>query len=245
MPPPLVISHRTNMGTMPENTLAGVDAALADGVDGVEIDVRATADGHVVLLHDAALERTAGDPREVSSLTLADLTAVRVRPVHGHPRPEPVPTLSETLARIGGRCTLVIEVKQEGIEAAVARDVRAAGAAGWCWIWAFDPAVGAACRRVLPEVPVALNSGPDSPERYGYASAIEAAAAARFAAVSFARDLVDPATVAAAHGRGLRVYTWTVDDPEEIARVVEAGVDAVCGNFPPRIRAVLAQRAAG
>ncbi len=39
---PLVISHRTNMGTMPENTLAGIDAAIADGVDGVEIDVRAT-----------------------------------------------------------------------------------------------------------------------------------------------------------------------------------------------------------
>ncbi|MEX2230303.1 MAG: glycerophosphodiester phosphodiesterase family protein, partial [Dehalococcoidia bacterium] len=40
------------MGTMPENTLAGVDAAIRDGADGVEIDVRATADGHVVLLHD-------------------------------------------------------------------------------------------------------------------------------------------------------------------------------------------------
>lgn len=238
----LVISHRTNMGTMPENTLAGIDAALRDGVDGVEIDVHATADGYVVLLHDDSLARTTGDPRDVSRVTLAELRTVRVQPIHDHPTPEPVPTLDEVLARIAGRCLLAIEVKQSDIENAVARAVRAAAAAAWCWIWAFDPAVAAAHRRVLPEVPVALNSGPGAPERYGYPSAVEYAAGAELAAVSLHHSLIDPSTVEAAHARGLRIFTWTVDEPGDIERVAAAGVDGICGNFPPRIRSVVGPR---
>ncbi|MSP22016.1 MAG: hypothetical protein EXR66_03185 [Dehalococcoidia bacterium] len=54
----LVISHRTNMGASPENSLEGIAAALAEGVDGIEIDVRASNDGAPLLLHDASLERT-------------------------------------------------------------------------------------------------------------------------------------------------------------------------------------------
>jgi glycerophosphoryl diester phosphodiesterase len=238
----LVISHRTNMGTMPENTLAGVDAALRDGVDGIEIDVQATSDGHVVLHHDLSLARVTDDPRAVSSVTLAELRAVRVQPVHGHATPEPVPTLDETLARIAGRCLLAIEVKQAGIEDAVARAVRAADAEAWCWIWAFDPAVAVAHRRVLPAVPVALNSGPDSPQRFGYATAVDFAASERLAAVSLYHTLIDPPTVEAAHARGLKVFTWTVDEPADIARVAAAGVDGICGNFPPRITAALTAR---
>src|SRR5690606_12885318 len=130
---PLVISHRTNMGSMPENSLAGIAAALRDGADGVEIDVRATADGVPVLLHDATLERTAADPREVSALTLDELRAVRVLPAGGV-EGERVPTLAEALAAVGGRTVLVIEVKQAGIEGVVAEAVRTAGADSWCWV---------------------------------------------------------------------------------------------------------------
>jgi glycerophosphoryl diester phosphodiesterase len=220
---------------MPENTLAGIDAAIRDGVDGVEIDVRATADGRVVLLHDASLERTTGDPRPLASVTLAELATVRVTPVHGHPSAEPVPALEDALDRMDGHGVLVIEVKDTGIEAAVAAAVRARGAAERCWVWAFDPAVAVACRGALPEVPVALLAGPRSAEQYGYLSALEAAAAASLAAVSLHHSMVDRQTVEAAHARGLRVYTWTVNEAVDVHRVLAAGVDAICGDFPRRI----------
>ncbi len=235
----LVISHRTNMGTMPENTLTGIDAARRDGVDGVEIDVRATRDGHVVLLHDASLRRTTGDPRAVADVTLDELRAVRVQPIHDHPTPEPVPTLPEVLAHIAGRCLLAIEVKASDIEDAVARAVRDAGAESWCWIWAFDPAVAVAHRRALPTVPVALNSGPGSAEQHGYASAVEFAESEGLAAVSLHHSLIEPALVEGAHARALRVFSWTVDEPDDIGRVIAAGVDGICGNFPPRIHEAL------
>ncbi|MBM4410744.1 MAG: glycerophosphodiester phosphodiesterase [Chloroflexi bacterium] len=236
---PLVISHRTNMGTMPENTLTGIDAALADGVDGVEVDVRATRDGRVVLLHDATLDRTAGDPRVLVDVRAEELALVRTRPIHGV-GPQPVPSLAEALDHVGGRAILVIEVKQRGIHEAVAAEVRAAAAAVWCWVWAFDPEVGIACRAALPEVPVGLNLARGSLERYGYASDPLALAVRHgFAALSMSCDLVDEASVRAAHRRGLAAYTWTVDEPAEIVRVQEAGVDAICSNFPPRVAAAI------
>ncbi|MEZ4502795.1 MAG: glycerophosphodiester phosphodiesterase [Dehalococcoidia bacterium] len=239
---PLVISHRTQMGECPENTLAGIEVALAQHVDAIEIDVRATADGVPVLMHDASLARTTGLDRPLSDLTLADLDAVRVVDPHGCLEPQRVPTLDEALAAIGGRALLCIEVKDPGLEAAVARAVRAAGATGWCWIWAFDPAVVTACHAELPEVRVALNAGPGSEARYGYDSPVEAAARGGSAAVSLAHSLVDAATVEAAHLRGLMVFTWTVDEPADIARVLEAGVDGVCSNLPSRVRAALEGR---
>lgn len=242
MPRPLVISHRTNMGTMPENTLAGIEAALGDGVDGVEIDVRATRDGRVVLLHDATLERTAADARVLADLTTEELALLRTRPFGDIP-PQPVPSLAETLDCVSGRAILVIEVKQRGIHEAVAAEVRAAGSAEWCWIWAFDPEVAVACRAALPEVPVGLNVSRGSLERFGHVGdAVPLAVRHGFAAVSLSHDLVDGASVLAAHRRGLAVYTWTVDEAWDIARVRDAGVDAVCSNFPRRVDAVLGPR---
>lgn len=239
MATPIVISHRTNMGTMPENTLAGVDQAILEGAAGVEIDVRATRDGEIVLLHDASLERTTGDPRDLADVTLEELSAVRVSPLHAYAEPQPVPTLAQTLERIDGRAILVIEIKQPGVEAAVARIVRAAGATERCWIWAFDPAVCVASRRELPEVPVALNVGPGSGERFGFDSYLEFAERERLAAVSLAHAMVDADEVARAHERGLAVYTWTVNEPADIERVRDASVDAICGDTAAGLRLVL------
>ena len=112
---PFVISHRTQMGTMPENTLVGIDAAIEGGADGVEIDVRATSDGELVLLHDASLPRATNDKRELSGVSLAELREVRVLDTHEVVWERPVPTLAEMLDRIDGRALFVIELKEAGL----------------------------------------------------------------------------------------------------------------------------------
>ena len=240
MPPPLVISHRTQAGTMPENTLAGIDAALEAGVDAIEIDVRATSDGAVVLLHDETLERVTGDTRAVSTLTLAELREARLLPF-GDSAPQPIPSLAEVFERVAGRAIVVVEVKQAGIHDLVATEVRRAAAADWTWIWAFDPEVGRACRRALPEVPTSLLVAAGTLQRFGHADTpIELAVEAGFAGVSWHHTLVEPSTVARARRRGLATYCWTPNTPEEIGRVIEAGVDGVCSNFPDRVQAALA-----
>lgn len=238
--PPLVISHRTQAGTMPENTLAGIDAALAAGVDAIEIDVQTTSDGVVVLMHDDTLERVAGDPRAVTDLTYAELQEIPLLPAHDVIG-QHVPTLAEVFERIAGRAILAVEVKQSGIHDTVAEVVRAAEATEWTWIWAFDPAVGRECRRVLPEVPVSLNVAPTSLGRFGFPDTpIEIAVREGFAAVSWYYVVVRASKVDAARRRGLATYCWTPDEPEDIARVIEAGVDGVCSNFPDRVQTALA-----
>ncbi len=235
----LVISHRTNMGTMPENTLAGISAAIADGVDAIEVDVRATADGVPVLLHDSSLQRTTGDPRELSEVTSAALSELRVADPYDDAGPQPVPTLAAALALVDGRCTLVLEVKQAGIEQAIAATVREAAAAASCWLWAFDPSVAAAVSEALPEVPASLLVGHLDSALDGPESPLQLARGAGFAGVSLHHSLVTAAAVATARGYGLSVYTWTVNDDADIRRVRDAGVDGICGNYPPRIALAL------
>ena len=224
---PLLIAHRTAMGLRPENTIVGIEAAIASGVDGVEIDVRATRDGVVVLMHDASLARTTGDPRDVEAVTLDELRALRVLDPHGDVGPQPVPTFAEALQATAAT-HLVIEVKQTGIEDLVARAVRDADALGRCSLCAFDAAVCAASAGAMPEVPVSLLAAPNRDA----AGVLAQAADLGLAGVSLHYSMVDEPLVRDAHDAGLSVATWTVNDVAEAARLHTAGVDLLCGDYP-------------
>ncbi len=239
--PPLIVSHRTNMGTMPENTLAGIDAAIRDGADGVEIDVRMTRDGELVLLHDATLQRTTGDPRAVAEVSVRELAMLRVGASQTAAGPQPVPTLREALARADGRVIVVVEIKQPRIEAAVCSAIREASAEDRCWIWAFEPSVCATARSQLAAVPVSLLWSAASVGRFGVEDPIEHAASLGLAGVSLHHSAVDERAVQCARALGLRVATWTVDEPADVVRVYRAGVDAICGNDPAAVRRQIAQ----
>lgn len=230
----LVVSHRTQMGTLPENTLAGIEAALADGADGIEIDVRATADGELVLMHDATLERTVGDARTLADVSLEELRALEVLDPLDDAGPQRIPTFEETLACVDGRGLLVIELKEAGLEERVAAAVRAHDAASWSWIWCFQPGVVARAREVVPEVPGWLNWSSRGAERIGGEDPIEVARRIGAAGVSAHHPDVDRAFVERARMRGLLVATWTVNEPDDLTRVGDAGVDAICGDFPDR-----------
>ncbi len=232
---PLVISHRTNMGTMPENTLGGIEAALRDGADGIEVDVRATRDGELVLQHDASLERATADDRLLADVTLEQLRRLRVQPLHAYQPPEPIPTLREAFAAVDARAILVIELKETGLEERVARLVHDANAAAWCWAWSFLPAVCMAMREAAPEVPVSLLWGRASAEQHGIVDPVARAVENGLAGISAHHSLVDVVLVERAHAAGLRVSTWTVNDLDDIDRVRDAGVDAICGDVPPAI----------
>ena len=224
---PVLIAHRTAMGLCPENAIVGIDAAIASGVDGVEIDVRATRDGVLVLMHDASLERTTGDPRDVEAVTLDELRALRVLDPHGDVGPQPVPTFAEALEATAAT-HLVIEVKQTGIEDLVARAVRDADALARCSLCAFDAGVCAGSAEAMPEVPVSLLAAPNREA----AGVLAQAADLGLAGVSLHYSMVDEQLVRVAHEAGLSVATWTVNDEAEAARLHAAGVDLICGDYP-------------
>src|SRR3712207_255467 len=99
---PAIIAHRGASAYAPEHTFAAYDLALDQGADVLELDVRSTADGELVVVHDATLRRTCGDPRRVDSLGRRDLAALgELRPL----------TLDAVLDRYGAQTRFLLDLK--------------------------------------------------------------------------------------------------------------------------------------
>jgi len=239
---PLIVSHAACKGHAPENTLAGIEAALRLGVDAIEIDVHASSDGTPVLIHDDTLERTTNGGGRVQETTLARLRTLDAAGglFEGRFAGERIPTLAEVLDRTRDACLLVIEIKQTGIESAVATVVRRLRAAQSAMIWSFHADVVEAARVSLPEVPAArLWTGRDGDGDALLATTLRSGAQA----VSVHGPALDAPLMTAARRRGLSVFTWTVDDPEEQARVAALGVAGICTNYPDVLRTTLSRQA--
>jgi glycerophosphoryl diester phosphodiesterase len=230
---PLVIAHRGASGYRPENTLPAYELAVEQGADMIEVDLHRTRDGGIVVTHDEALAGLGGRG-EIAGASLAE---VRALDAGGGAR---VPTLDELLDGFGARIPLNLELKRAtaadypGLEAAAlaaleARDLLA----GTLFSSFYDPVLRR-LRALSPAARLGLLVSRRYPER-----ALERARALGAEALHPERPLVTRELVAAAHGEGLSVYVFTVDEPDEMRRLLELGVDGLFTNFPDRMRALL------
>jgi glycerophosphoryl diester phosphodiesterase len=215
-----VIAHRGASAHACEHTLAAYDLALAQGADAIELDVRSTADGELVVVHDATLLRTARDPRRVDALTRRDLAAL---PTAGRPL-----ALADVVARYGRSTGYLLELKDPTPtwERRVVELVHRHGLAGRVVVQSFDVRALRRLHESAPWLPCAsLHRRP--PAR----RALDALAS--FAAgIGVRHQHADPGLVAAARERGLAVRAWTVNSPGALARVAALGVDGVITDVP-------------
>ena len=128
----LVGAHRGAMCYAPENTLAAFEKAIECGTYRIELDVRLSRDGEVVVMHDATVDRTTDGTGAVAEMSLAQLKRLRVGGT------EPIPTLAETLQCVRGRSLLLVEIKPPGIADAVVDVLRREDMLGDCTISSFD-----------------------------------------------------------------------------------------------------------
>ena len=236
---PLVTSHAACRGHAPENTLAGIEAALRLGADAIEIDVHCTSDGVPVLIHDETVDRTTDGAGNVHEMTFdvvrtLDAGARQFAPkFHG----AKIPTLAEVLDLTKGKALLQIEVKQAGIENQVADVVREAGAIADCEAHSFYPNIVRAMRAVEPRMASALLTDgrrvADWQEFFGFALSLNAQG------VSVYYAFATPEIVRQGQKRALTFMTWTVDGEEDMAKMCAAGVDSICSNFPDLVRRVV------
>ena len=227
---PLVISHAACGGHAPENTLAGVRAALEIGADAIEIDVQASADGIPVLMHDLTLDRTTSGKGDLSSFTAAQLSTLDAGG-------EPVPTFAQTLELTGARALLVAEIKRQGCEEALADVVRSAGALTDVMVWSFLPPALEAMRRAEPRLPGGLLVAPQS--MGNWPAMRELALRLGLQAVSVFHLSLEAEVISQARRSGLSVYAWTADAEAHIQHLIELDVDAIVTNFPERALALL------
>lgn len=226
--PPLITAHAACRGHAPENTLAGVRAALRLGADAIEVDVHCTRDGVPVLLHDGTVDRTTDGQGEIAALSLRQ--ARRLRAGDG----ERIPTLREVLETVAGRALLVLEVKPAGIEEAVLSTGRRAGALDWCTVHSFLPQVVERFRKLEPRLPCSLLTSGREVVDWGQLFAFTLSLGAQGIAVY--HGAVTPELVRAGHLRDLRCSTWIANRRVDVRRVAAAGVDAITSDYPDRVR---------
>ncbi len=228
---PLVISHAACGGHAPENTLQGIRTAIELGSEAIEIDVQASADGVPVLMHDFTVGRTTGSEGAVADLTLDQLRGLDVGG-------EPVPTLAEVLDVTKGNVLLVMEIKQPGIEAQVSGVVSRAGAVGDVMCWSFFPNALEGMRAADPRIPCALLVAAEGLNNWPVMRERALSIGAQGVSVFFLG--IDERISEDCRRSGLALYSWTADQPEQIAKLIAQGVDGICSNYPDRVVAALA-----
>ena len=251
-----VIAHRGASAYAPEHTFAAYDLALAQGADYIEQDLQLTADGVLVALHDDTLDRTARGPADsctgpVTTKTLAQLRQCDVGSWYNdaHPdRADPtyvglrIPTMGEILERYGPDVRYYVETKspqaQPGMEEALLDRLDETGLAGAAarsrqvLVQSFSAESLRLVHSLRPDLPLVqlLPVGPSPVDDATLDDIREYAVAIGPSSVN-----VDAALVDAAHARCLGVHPYTVDDPDEMGRLLDAGVDGMFTNVPDRL----------
>ena len=223
----IVLAHRGMAASHRENTLEAFAAARAVGADGVELDVRCSADGVLVVHHDPTL----ADGRPIAGLRAADLPAW-------------VPTLEAALEVCRG---MVVDAEIKNLvtepgfdpEESAARETAALlvrmGMAGSAFVSGFSMASIDAAREAEPSVP----TGWLTLAAYDQLDALSLAAARGHAALQPRHEAVTPELVAAVHAKGLQLHTWTVDDPDRIRHLARFATDILITNHPDQALKVL------
>jgi glycerophosphoryl diester phosphodiesterase len=223
----LIYGHRGSPASAPENTLASFQEALKAGVDGLEFDVRASADGELIVIHDRDLARTTSLTGNVDELPFATIRAADAG------KGQRVPTLDEVLELVGNRVHLDIEVKQAGLEAPILKtlarhpEVRRA-------LSSFDEDILLAFRALTESVDL-IPITPFVSE--GLIAFTEQLKSPAVALMSSAYTAVTSKLLAA---RKLPVIVWTVNDIEEARRVRSLGAHGICTDRPAEIISSLA-----
>ncbi len=222
---PLVFAHRGGSKLAPENTMAAFDRGIAAGADGLEIDVRLSRDNLVVVHHDARLDRTTRGTGLLSERTAVQLAELDV------------PLLRDVLDRYP-RVPLIVELKDSAaaLVDAVVAEVRRAGAEPRVCLGSFSVAALRHARAAAPEI--ATSAGRFEVRMALYRSWMHCSPGRvpyrgfQVPETNGRTRVVSPRFVELAHRAGLPVQVWTVDEPADIHRLLDWGVDAIISDRP-------------
>jgi glycerophosphoryl diester phosphodiesterase len=233
MDTPGVIAHRGLSGLAPENTMAAFRRALDIGVDMIELDVLLSADDQLVVFHDETLDRTTDGSGPVRERNLAQLKRLDAGGwFAGEFVREPIPILLEVLELVGDRTLLNVEIKDEavtdqvegGITHRVIRLLRDHGFGDRVLLSSFDSRALLHARELDPDIPRGLLFNPRS---HSITSPIEILEDTGAASLNLSSDQVNETIVARCHQMRRAVLVYTVNEVEEMRRMISMGVDGL------------------
>lgn len=264
-------AHQGGAREGPSSTMLALRQAVATGADALELDVHATADRQLVVCHDATVDRTTDGHGAISQMTLAELqeldnaywwvpgeVVATGRPPVDYPHRgrapfEPslgVATLREVLAEFG-RVFLNLDIKQtapqvEGYEALLADLLREFGRQDDVIVASFFDAATDAFSAAAPEIHTSYGSAATAvfwqAVQVGRAPEPSRHVALQVPATFEHLTVVDERFVTTAHDHGVAVHVWTIDEPEEMQRLLDLGVDGIMTDRPSVLDGVLRSR---
>lgn len=264
----IAYAHQGGAWEAPSSTLYAIDTALAAGATAIELDVHATADGHLVVCHDPAVDRTTNGTGEIAAMTLAEVRALdnsywwvpgsdvdhgqasAAYPFRGRAPDDPdfrIATLEEVLERFPG-VVLNLDIKRTAptvtpYEERLAVMLRRFGRRDDVIVASFLDSATDAFSAYASEIPT--SAGTQSVAAFYQAVAAgETPAPLRHVALQVPRrvgelDIVSEAFLEAAHRAGLAVHVWTIDDERDMQELVDLGVDGIISDLPTELDTVL------
>ena len=251
---PLVMAHRGGRGLWPENTLYAFERAVEMGVDVLEMDIHTTADGAMVVMHDDTVDRTTNGSGPILSFTLDELKGLDAgytwTPDDGQTFPYrgqgiTVPTVEEVFAAFPG-VPLNIEIKQEepSMVATFCQLIRYHDLVDQVLVASFHEETMAEFRATCPEV--ATSTGTTETVLLFALSRLflegtygAPAEAAQVPEYRSGLHVLAPRFVDAAQNRNLEVHAWTINEEDDLQRMIALGVDGIITDYPDRLLTLL------
>ena len=231
-----ITAHRGYSAKAPENSLAAFEKAIESDADVIELDVRETKDGEIVVMHDESLKRTCGVDKKVGELTLDQLKRFAVGTEYkGKNRAdyegELIPTLREVIELVGDRAELNIELKpaktDDGLEEKVADIISEYDYYDNCVVTSLVYRCIKKTKQYDPKIKTIYVMAMAMGDFYSLEYADGYSIKGRFISSEVIRN---------AHKAGKEVYAWTIDDKESLERMMLLDVDCIITNNPDYIR---------
>jgi glycerophosphoryl diester phosphodiesterase len=235
LPQPIIFAHRGASAYAPENTLAAFELALVQNADAIELDVKLSADGQVVVIHDPQVDRTTGSRGRIKDLSLRELRALDAGSFFSESfRGEKIPTLEEVLESVGKRTFINVELTnynspRDQLVETVCMLIKKFGLQNRVMFSSFLASNLSKARAYLPEVPsglLALN---------GLLGAWARSFGFDFGSYQALHPHVTDVTsqqVQRVHRLNRRIHVWTVNAAEDMRRLFHWGVDGVFTDDP-------------
>lgn len=239
---PLIIAHRGASAYEPENTLRAFELAIRQGAQMIELDLHATSDQQVVVIHDSTLDHTTNLKGCVNQHTLAEIKQADAG------KGERVPTLEETLDLTQGKVRLYLEIKDPRAAAGTLRTIRARQCQDEVMLASFDidlmRRLGEEVRDI--ELGVILGNKTLNPVvRFREAFPWIALRRIKYQTLCMQVELCFGYLARRVKASGKKLYVWTANDEKQFARMSALGVNGIVTNFPDRLRNYLVQSSAG
>jgi glycerophosphoryl diester phosphodiesterase len=216
----LKIGHRGAASYEPENTLRSFQKAIELEVDMIELDIRKTKDGKIVVMHDAKVNRTTNGKGLVKSYTFDQIRKLDAG------KGEKIPTLEEVISLVEGKCGIVIELKEPDTEKEVVELIKEKNIESRVIIVSFYPSILKTVKELYPDVKLGIITNKVPKDYLKIIKSMD---------VDYAmirKDRLKGEYVDRLHKMGLKVGAWTVDDKKYFKKLIDMGVDAITSNKP-------------